>query len=211
MNIADHHDEHGERAERRAIAVDKAPQRAFGRARDGLGARVDRLERGGHAAASGRWPGDGGISMPCGWASLSMIGDQPLGRADLRLGRLQRDRAAIHHDEALGDVEDVVDVVADEQHRAAAGAHRAHEAKDLFGFGQRERGGRLVHHDQVRLVVDRARERDALPLAARELADDRIGREHLRGEADLAHQPLGLAPLARRCRASRANWSARGP
>ena len=47
-----------------------------------------------------------------------------------------------------------------------------------------------------RLVVDGARERDALPLAARELADDRVGREHFRGEADLAHQPLGLGALA---------------
>ena len=51
------------------------------------------------------------------------IGDQALGGADFLFRRLQRDHAAIHHHEALGDVEDVVDVVADEQHRPAAGAH----------------------------------------------------------------------------------------
>ena len=49
----DHHDEHGERAERRAVVVDEAPERAVGRTHDGLGARVDRFERGGHDAASG--------------------------------------------------------------------------------------------------------------------------------------------------------------
>ena len=101
-------------------------------------------------------------------------GDQTLGRADLGLGRLQRDRAAIHDDEALGDVKDMVDVVADEQDRSPAGAHRAHETEDLLGLGQRKRGRRLVHHDQIGLVVDRARQRDALTLAAGQLADDRI-------------------------------------
>ena len=49
-------------------------------------------------------------------------GDQVLGRADLGLGRLQRDPAAIEHDEALGDVEDVVDVVADEQRSSGRSA-----------------------------------------------------------------------------------------
>ena len=88
--------------------------------------------------------------------------------------RLQRDAAAIDHDEAVGDVVDVVDVVADEQDRAAACAHRAHETEHFFGFGQRERRRRFVHDDQIGLVVDRAGERDALPLAAGQLADDRI-------------------------------------
>ena len=162
----DHRDEHGERAERRAIAVDEAPQRAFGRARDGLGARFDRFERGGHDGRLRPVAGRGRNLDPLRMREPLHIGDQALGRADLLLGRLQRDRAAIHHDETLRDVEDVVDVVADEQDRAAAGAHRAHEAEHLFGFGQRERSGRLVHDDQVRLIVDGARERDPLPLAA---------------------------------------------
>ena len=122
-------------------------------------------------------------------------GDQLLGGVHLGLRRLQRDAAAVEHDETVGDVVDVMDVVADEQDRAAAGAHRADEAEDLLGLGQRQRGGRLVEDDQVGLVVDGAGDGDALALAAGELADDRVGREDLRGEADLAHQPLGLRVL----------------
>ena len=56
-------------------------------------------------------------------------GDQLLGRSDLGLRRLQRDAAAIEHDEAVGDIVDVVDVVADEEDRAAAGAHRRTKRK----------------------------------------------------------------------------------
>ena len=83
-------------------------------------------------------------------------------------------------------------------------AHRAHEAEDLLGLGQRQRGRRLVEDDEVGIVVDGARDGDALPLAARQLADDRIRREDLRGEADLAHQALGLGALLLRRRAARA-------
>ena len=68
------------------------------------------------------------------------------------LGRLERDLAAVEHDEAVGDVEDVMDVVADEQDRAAAGADLPHEAEDLGGLGERQRRRRLVEDDQVRLL-----------------------------------------------------------
>ena len=118
--------------------------------------------------------------------------------ADFGASRLERDPAAVEHDEAVGDVEDVVDVVADEEDRAAARPHLAHEVEDLGGLGQRQRRRRLVEHDQVGLLVDGAGDGDALALAAGELADDRVRREDLRGEADLAHQPLGLAHLLAR-------------
>ena len=94
--------------------------------------------------------------------------------SDLRLGGLERDPAAVEDDEAVGDIVDVVDVVADEEDRAAARAHGADEAEDLLGLGQRQRRGRLVEHDQVGLVVDGAGDGDALALAAGKLADDRI-------------------------------------
>ena len=83
--------------------------------------------------------------------------------------------------------------MADEEDRAAAGPHLAHEMEDLRRLGQRQRRRRLVEDDQIGLLVDGAGDRDALALAAGQLADDRVRREHLRGEADLAHQPLGLA------------------
>ena len=88
--------------------------------------------------------------------------------------RLERDRPAVEHDEAVGDVEDMVDVVADEQDRAAARPHLPHEVEDLGGLGQRERRGRLVEDDEVGLLVDGAGDRHALALAAGELADDRV-------------------------------------
>src|SRR5208337_2967886 len=36
----------------------------------------------------------------------------------------------------------------------------------------------------------------ALPLPARQLADDRVRREHFRGEADFAHEPVSLGAFA---------------
>ena len=46
--------------------------------------------------------------------------DQLLRRLDLVPVGLERDLAAIEHHEAVGDLEDVVDVVADEEDRVAA-------------------------------------------------------------------------------------------
>ena len=98
-----------------------------------------------------------------------------LRRLDLGTACLQRDFAAVEHHEAVGDVVDMMDVVADEQDRAAARANRADEAEHLLGLGQRQRRGRLVKDDQIGIVVDGPRDGDALPLATGELANDRIG------------------------------------
>ena len=68
----DHDDEDGKRAERGAIAVGEAPQRAIWRARDRSGARFHRFEGGGHLAASGVCPAEARISIPCGCASRSI-------------------------------------------------------------------------------------------------------------------------------------------
>ena len=111
---------------------------------------------------------------------------------------VQHHLAAIHHDEAVGDVEDVVDVVADEEDRVPARLHLADEVEDLRGLRQRQRRRRLVEDDEIGLLVDGARDRDALPLAARKLPDDRVRRKNLRGEADLAHQPARLVDLLAR-------------
>ena len=68
----DHHNENGKRAECCAIDFNKAPERAFGRTRDRVRPLVQGFERGGHDGDSGRWPGEAGIAIPCGWASRSM-------------------------------------------------------------------------------------------------------------------------------------------
>ena len=117
-------------------------------------------------------------------------------------GRLERDPPAVQHDEAVGDVEDVVDVVTDEEDRAAARPNLPHEMEDLGGLRQRERRRRLVEDDEVRLAC-RWHARSRHPAARR----PRAGRQSSaalndpRGEADLAHQPLRLA--LPRCATSR--------
>jgi hypothetical protein len=92
-------------------------------------------------------------------------GNQPLGAADLLLGHLKRHASPVEHHKALGDAEDVVDVMADEEDRAPALAHGPDEAEDLLRLGQREGGGGLVQNDEVGVVVDGAGDGDALPLA----------------------------------------------
>ena len=57
---------------------------------------------------------------------------------DLLLGRLQGDRAAIHHDEPLRDIEDMVDVVADEQDRASP-ARTVRTKRNTFSVSVSER------------------------------------------------------------------------
>src|SRR5579872_6576119 len=102
------------------------------------------------------------------------IGDKLFGRTDLALRRRPRDTTAVEYDEAFRDIEDMMNIVANEQYRSPRGAHGAYETEYFFGFGQRERGGRLIEDDQVSLVVDRTSDSDALPLAARQLTDDRM-------------------------------------
>ena len=78
----------------------------------------------------------------------------------------------MHHDEPVGERERLVVVVGHEQR----GEPEPHEERAQLGdqpFAQRavERAERLVEHEQPRLGGERAGERDALLLAARELAD----------------------------------------
>ena len=100
--------------------------------------------------------------------------DEILGRLDLVAVGFQRHPASIEHDEAVGDVIDVVDVVPDEQDRSTAVPDLANEMEDLVGFGQRQGRCRFVKDDEFGLLVDGACNRDALPLAAGQLPDDRI-------------------------------------
>src|SRR3979411_2873010 len=64
------------------------------------------------------------------------------------------------------------------------------EGEDLPDFADRERGGGLVEHDQVGLEVHRARDGDALALAAREVPHGRLGRDAVTAEADRAPQEV---------------------
>ena len=75
---------------------------------------------------------------------------------------------------------------------------RSSSARDLLAGGLVQLAGRLVGQQQPRAVGERARDRDALHLAARELRRPMIG---ARGQADVVEQlarPLPPLALARR-------------
>ena len=86
----------------------------------------------------------------------------------LHLGRRVR-----QHDDAVGQVDRLVDVVRDEQDRdPELVAHPQHEVLEVAAGLRVDRGERLVHQQDRRLVGERARDRDALLHAARELPRD---------------------------------------
>ena len=102
-------------------------------------------------------------------------------------------RAAVDDDHPLADLVDVEEVVVDEDARLAGVLDPAHEVERLPRLRHRQAHGRLVEDDQLGLEVERAGDRDALALAARHRADEGVGRDRLRGEAqELQHQLLGL-------------------
>ena len=92
-------------------------------------------------------------------------------RVDLALRVVADHPAAVEEHEAVADREGVVRVVGDEDHADAALARLEdvleHDARLLDA----ERRGRLVEDQHARAEVDRPRDRDRLPLAARERAD----------------------------------------
>ena len=76
----------------------------------------------------------------------------------------------------------------------------SHEVEQLLGLLERQAHRRLVEDDDVGLEVERAHDRQALPLATRQPGDARVRRQDRRREAHrLAHQlrrdPAHLADL----------------
>src|SRR6185312_4448591 len=95
----------------------------------------------------------------------------------LQMRNLERLRRAVEHDAALAHADnpvgvafrklDVVDV--DDYRNAARCRLLGHQLHDLHRSFRIERGGRLVGEQQIRLLHQRARDPDALALAAGEL------------------------------------------
>ena len=79
--------------------------------------------------------------------------------------------AAVQDHEAVADGVGVVRVVRDEDHGDAAFARLQDVLEDDARLLHAERRRRLVEDQHARAEVDRARDRDRLPLAARERAD----------------------------------------
>src|SRR5712692_5156056 len=79
------------------------------------------------------------------------------------------DQSAVeHHADAVGQVEDVMDVVADEEDADSLSFELLDQGPNLGRFGGSERGCRLVHDQDPRVEVDRARNCHRLTLTAGE-------------------------------------------
>src|SRR5579864_6021831 len=92
----------------------------------------------------------------------------------------------------LGDLE----LVGDQHHGVAAGVQLVEELHDLDRGGGIEVAGRLVGEQQRRVVHQRAGDRHALPLAARQLVGVVV---HAVGQADALEREAGaLPPIAAR-------------
>ena len=85
-------------------------------------------------------------------------------------GHRARDAPVHHHVDGVGDLDRDAEVLLDQQHRdLALGGERLQHRRDLLDDHRREALGRLVHHQQLRVEEQRARDREHLLLAAGEL------------------------------------------
>src|SRR5579884_1229399 len=112
-----------------------------------------------------------------------------------RLDRL----AAPEHGDAVGDLEHLVQLVADEDDRLAVGPQALDDLEQLARLLRRQHGRRLVEDEHVRAAVERLEDLDALLLADGDRADERgriDGEPELRGE--LADALLGSALVEQR-------------
>ena len=108
-------------------------------------------------------------------------------REEVARGRELDDAAEVHDADAVGDVVDDGEIVRDEEVREPEPPLQvAHQVQHLRLHRHVERRRRLVADEERRVRRQRARDRDALPLAARELV--RILRAVGRREADLLQQ-----------------------
>jgi hypothetical protein len=81
------------------------------------------------------------------------------------------DAPQVHHGDAAAHVLDDGEIVRDEEEgHTGSGLEVGEEVHDLALGRDVERADRLVEHDQLRVEHERARDRDALQLPARELA-----------------------------------------
>ena len=118
-------------------------------------------------------------------------------------------RAVVHDRDPVREVEDIVDVVADEEDADAFALQLADEVAHLRGLGRPEGRGGLVHDEDARVEVDRPGDRHGLTLAAGE-RHDRLGEVREVGvEAPMTLRvafsmaPSSSVPEARRCSRAR--------
>ena len=102
--------------------------------------------------------------------------DHPLARE--RLDRLGADvRAVAHHRDAIRDLKDLVQAVADVDDADALRLQLADDREQAVDFLQRQRGARFVHHDDPSILRQRLGDLDDLLLGDGQRAADRLGIE----------------------------------
>jgi len=88
---------------------------------------------------------------------------------------LDGEQPAVEQDgDAVGDLLDLAQDVRGQEHRAVL-RQPSHQAAELDDLPRIEPVGRFVEHQQLGLVQHRLGQRHALPVAARQTADDGIG------------------------------------
>src|SRR5262249_51344208 len=86
-----------------------------------------------------------------------------------RLGLALADHSsATKHPDAVGDTEDLIEIMADHGDGEAAVAEPEDNLLYRLGLGDAEGRGRLIHDDELRAPGARARDRHDLPLSAGE-------------------------------------------
>ena len=103
---------------------------------------------------------------------------------------IRRDAPVVHHDEAVGELHDLVEIGGDQQHRDAGAGELDELFADEFRGADVDAARRLVGQDQHGVVGELARDHDLLDVAAREhrhMLPPRLA-EH----GVLVNQPVGL-------------------
>ena len=83
-------------------------------------------------------------------------------------------RPAVQQHHVVGEARDEVELVADEQHGLPSAREAAEQLEHGHLVADVEEGGRLVEHERLAALRERAREPHALPLAAGQLVDRAI-------------------------------------
>ncbi len=107
------------------------------------------------------------------------------------------DRAAIAEDGiVVGDLEDLLELVADEEDRLALALQLADDRVKLLDLLVRQRRGRLVHNDDLRIHGEGARDGHQMLARNRQIAEPRVGIEiDLQLVENLARTPAHRFPV----------------
>ena len=106
--------------------------------------------------------------------------------------------AVAHHRDALGDLDHLVEPMADEHHRDAVGLQLRHDAQQRVDLGPGERGRGLVHEQQPGVGGEAAADRDHLPLGDRQRGHAGVQLQMRTRAAPAARRPPGASGHAAR-------------